>query len=102
MATARVKLTRIAQALWIVWAIAVWNVVFDYVIVAAGRQYLAAAIRAAEAGPYARLDDWMRPAITRGLLMATASSGTILLVGLAAIRAASDKPGRPRGIERVP
>jgi hypothetical protein len=83
-------MARIATALWIVWAIVVWNVVFDHVIVVAGREYLVAAIVAAHGtGPYARMDDWMRPAIARGLWMATAASGIILLVGFAAIRRAS-------------
>lgn len=85
-------MVRIATALWIAWAVVVWNVVFDYVIEAAGREYLAAAVPAAlAAGPYPRLDDWMGPAITRGLWIATASSAAILLVGLGAIRAASVK-----------
>jgi hypothetical protein len=108
MATAagrRRVLTRIAQTLWIAWAIVVWNLVFDYVIVVAGRAYLAAAIPAAQAaGPYARMDDWMRPAITRGVWTATAASAAILIVGLVAIRAASvnrdpieGSPGRPEG-----
>jgi len=84
---------RIAQALWIVWAILVWNVVFDHVIVVAGRAYIRTAVLAARsAGPYARMDDWMRPAVTRGLWMATAASLLILLVGFAAIRRARQKP----------
>ena len=88
---------RIAQTLWIAWSLAIWNVVFDSIVVAAGREYLAAAIPAAlAAGPYPRMDDWMVPAVTRGLWVATASSAAILLVGLAAIRAASAQA------ERVP
>jgi hypothetical protein len=87
-------MVRIAKALWIVWAIVVWNVVFDHVIVVAGRAYLTAAIGAAHGtGPYARMDDWMRPAIARGLWTATAASLVILLVGFAAIRHATSKGG---------
>ena len=83
-------MVRIARALWIVWAVLVWNVVFDHVIVVAGRDYVSAAIAAAQGtGPYARMDDWMRPAVARGLWVATASAGTILLVGFAAIRRAA-------------
>jgi len=82
-------MVRIAAALWIVWAIVVWNVVFDHVIVGAGREYLRAALVAAQGpGPYAHMDDWMRPAIARGLWMATAAAGVILVVGFAAIRRA--------------
>jgi hypothetical protein len=83
-------MTRIAAALWLVWAIIVWNVVFDHVIVVAGREYVSAALVAARGpGPYARMDDWMRPAIARGLWIASASSAIILVVGFAAIRMAA-------------
>jgi hypothetical protein len=86
------KSRRIAQALWIVWAIVVWNVVFDHVIVVAGREYIAAAFAAARGGgPYAHMDDWMRPAVARGLWVATASAGVILLAGFAAIRRVTAK-----------
>lgn len=78
---------RLARVLFVVWAVVVWNVVFDRVIVVAGREYVRAATLAARGpGPYARIDDWMRPAVTRGLWMATAAGATILIVGLAAIR----------------
>ena len=80
---------RIARALWIAWAIVVWNVVFDRVVVVAGRSYVAAAYRAAAADPSARplnMDDWMEPAVTRGLVLATAAAGAILVTGLAAVR----------------
>jgi CTP:molybdopterin cytidylyltransferase MocA len=79
---------RLARALWIAWAIVVWNVVFDRVIVVAGRRYVAAASRAAAADPSARpldMDDWMQPAVTRGRVIATAAAGAILVVGLAAV-----------------
>ena len=80
---------RLARALWIVWALVVWNVVFDRVIVVSGRRYVAAAFRSDAADPAARpldMDDWMQPAVTRGVSMATAAAGAILLVGLAAVR----------------
>jgi hypothetical protein len=81
---------RIARALWIVWAIIVWNVVFDHVIVVAGREYIAAADRAAAStvSPrrYENMDAWMRPAVVRALWIATASSGVILFTGLALAR----------------
>jgi len=68
----------------------VWNVVFDHVIVVAGRDYLVAALKTAHGpGPYAHMDDWMRPAVTRGLWTATAVSIAILLVGLVAVRFAA-------------
>lgn len=80
------RAVRIARALWIAWAVIVWNVVFDHVIVVAGRSYiLAASIAAARSGPYARMDDWMRPAVSRGLWMASASAIVILVAGYTAI-----------------
>jgi CTP:molybdopterin cytidylyltransferase MocA len=80
---------RLARALWIAWAVVVWNVVFDRVIVVAGRQYITAAARAAAADPAApplNMDDWMKPAVRRGLVAATAAAGVIVVTGLAATR----------------
>jgi hypothetical protein len=78
---------RIARALWMACAVVVWNVVFDRVIVVAGRNYVAAVGRTggAHAGPFLNMDDWMRPAVTRGLWIATAAGGLVLVAGLAAV-----------------
>ena len=77
------RAARIARALWISWAIVVWNVVFDHVIEVAGRQYIVAATGAASgSGPYARIDDWMRAAVTRAFWTASAASAAVLVVGL--------------------
>jgi hypothetical protein len=81
---------RLAAALWIVWAIVVWNVVFDRVLVNAGREYVRSAQAAATgSGPYARIDDSMRPALTRALGAGSAAAGVIILVGFAALRLAA-------------
>jgi len=78
---------RLARALWIAWAVIVWNVVFDHAIVVAGRDYIAAARAAAgAAGPFANMDDWMRQAVTRGFWMATAAAAAVLFTGFAAVR----------------
>jgi hypothetical protein len=98
-----VPAARIARALWIAWAVIVWNVVFDRVIVVAGRSYITAARRAADAnpsGPLVDMDDWMRPAITRGLWLATASAGAILVTGLVTVHFAqrpADEQARLNG-----
>ena len=84
-----VPAARIARALWIAWAVIVCNVVFDHVIVVAGRNYIAAAGRAAAAnpsGPLVNMDEWMRPAVARGFWIATAAAGAVLLTGLAAVK----------------
>ena len=85
---------KIARVLWTTWAIVVWNVVFDHVIVVAGRDYIAAASVAAgtarNAHPqYVVMDDWMRPAVTRGLWLASAAGGAILVLGFLLIGVAS-------------
>jgi hypothetical protein len=75
--------SRVARRLWITFAFVVWNVVFDRVLVLAGRRYVyAAAIASTGSGPYLRAGDWMRPAIARGLWTATCAAGVILAIGL--------------------
>ena len=84
------RAARLATALWIAWAVIIWNVVFDHVIVVAGRHYLNAADLAAEgSGAYARIDDWMRPAVTRALWTATAAGAAVLAIGLVSVRLAA-------------
>ena len=78
---------RTATWLWILWAFVVWNVVFDRVIIEAGREYVRVADAAAKgSGPYAKIEDTMRPARSRALWLASASSAGILLVGFVALR----------------
>jgi hypothetical protein len=87
---------RLAATLWILWAVVAWNVVLDQTIVLAGRRYVVAAIGAAQgAGAYLLIDDWMRPAVTRGLWLATAAAAAILGVGFLSLRLATrSAPGR--------
>jgi hypothetical protein len=77
---------RAAVWLWILFAFVVWNVVFDRVIVDAGRAYVRVADAAAKgSGGYAKIDDTMRPARARALWLATASAGVILVIGFAGV-----------------
>jgi hypothetical protein len=88
----RPRSARIAAALWIALAVVVWNVVLDQVIVLAGRRYIIAAIASADAmGPLVIVDDWMRPAVTRGFWYATIAAA-ILALGAAASRRATRSP----------
>src|SRR5262245_40456121 len=85
---------RVARALWLAWAVIVWNVVFDHVIVAAGRQYVAAAAESAAASRsrpahFENMDAWMRPAVRGGLWTASAASAAIATAGLFLVRAAA-------------
>jgi hypothetical protein len=77
---------KVAVGLWIAFAIVVWNVVFDRVIVLAGRRYVyAASVAAAESRGYVRAGDWMQSATTEGLQLATLVAGGLLLLGLVLI-----------------
>ena len=88
---------KIAAVLWLAWAVVVWNVVLDQTIVLAGRRYIVAAIAAAQgSGSYARIDDWMRPAVTRGFWFATAAAAAIAVVGLLSLRFALVRLDRAR------
>ena len=72
----------VALALWFALAFVVWNVVFDRVLAVAGRQYVHAATWAARGpGPYVRVDDWMRPAVSRATRTASGSAAIILTIG---------------------
>ena len=74
----------VALALWIALALVVWNVVFDRALVVAGRQYVVAATRAGQdSGPYLRVDDWMRPAVSRATRTASSAAVLILTIGVA-------------------
>jgi len=93
---------RLARALWIAWAVVVWNVVFDRVIVVAGRSYIVAATRHTAADPTApplNMDDWMVPAVNRALTVATAAAVVVLVTGLAAVAVASRRQLRIRNLE---
>jgi len=75
---------RVAFALWIAWAIVVWNVIFDQTIVLAGRDFVQTAI-AANNGPFPNMDAWMRPAVVRGFWLANAGAAAILLTYLTVV-----------------
>jgi hypothetical protein len=93
-----VAAARLARMLFVAWAVIVWNVVFDHVIVAAGRNYIHSATIAASSPDtpvYLRMDDWMRPAVSRGLSMATSAAVAILVTGLLAVRFAANRGSDP-------
>jgi hypothetical protein len=76
----------IAVTLWLVLAFVVWNVIFDRVIVLAGRRYSHdAMVLFRTTGRYLYIDAVMRPAIVHGVLVASAVAAAIVLVALALI-----------------
>jgi hypothetical protein len=77
---------RTALILWLVFSFVVWNVIFDRVLVLAGRRYAHAAATAVQTGgPYVKAAGWMIDAQERGVRLATAASGAILFVGVGAL-----------------
>lgn len=79
-----------AVVLWLVFALLVWNVIFDRLVVLAGRRYSHdATVLYRTTGRYLRIDDVMRPAIAHGVLVASISAGAIALVALVLIRIAA-------------
>jgi hypothetical protein len=81
---------RLAAALWLVLALTVWNVVFDRILVLAGRRYAYAAATSVRQGhDYLRINDWMRPAIAHGVRVASVTALAIAVFGLVAVAIAS-------------
>ena len=81
-----------AIVLWLVFAFVVWNVVFDRIVVLAGRRYSHDAMMLYRTtGRYLRIDDVMRPAVSHGLWVASSVAlaivaGAMVLIRLAALR----------------
>lgn len=80
---------RVAAALWLVLAGVVWNVVFDRVVVLAGRRYVRDAAMSWQRGVPIPIDLYMRPAIRRGVWLASAVALPIAAGGVAAVQLAA-------------
>jgi len=87
---------RAARILWLAFAIVVWNVVFDRVIVLAGREYVYTATLAARNGVYLLASDWMDSAVSRGFWLASAGTAVILAAGLGLISWATSNNREPQ------
>jgi ABC-type dipeptide/oligopeptide/nickel transport system permease subunit len=87
---------RLAVALWIVCAVIVWNAVFDQIVMVAARDYVTAAKAAVEHSSFLLIDGWMRPALGKAFIDATAAGGAVLLFGLAAVAFAARRGKPPR------
>ena len=81
---------RFAALLWLVLAFLVWNVVFDRILVLAGRRYsYAAAVSARNGQGYVLINDWMRPAVRYGVKVATATAIVVAAIGLVGVALAT-------------
>jgi hypothetical protein len=86
-----------AVVLWLVLAIVVWNVIFDRIIVLAGRRYAHdAAVLFRTTHTYLHIDEVMRPAVAHGVRVASAWAGALALAGLLLIRLAATYDARRR------
>jgi len=86
------RLTMLAMVLWLVLAFLVWNVVFDRMIVLAGRRYSHdAAVLYRTTGHYLLINDVMRPAAAHAGRVATAVAAAIGAVAMILIRVASTR-----------
>ena len=82
----------VAVVLWLVFAAVVWNVVFDRMLVLAGRRYSHdAVVMFRTTGRYLKIDDVMRPAAARAARTASLAAAAIVIVSLAVIRLAATR-----------
>ena len=78
---------RILIGVWIVLAVALWNALFEMMVVRGVKQYLfQAALHDAGRRPFARIADVMDPAIYNATWVATLWTSVILLAALTTIR----------------
>ena len=88
---------RLAALLWVAFAAVVWNVVFDRVLVLAGRTYVHdASLADTRQQPFLKIDDYMRPAVRRGMLLASTAGGVVAIAGLLAVKLAAARDERRR------
>ncbi len=91
------RAVRVAAMLWVVLGVTVWNVVFDRLLVLAGRRYShAAAVSFQRDGVYLQIDDWMRAATQRAIVVASVAGLTTVAAGLVAVTLAARRDRRRR------
>jgi hypothetical protein len=84
---------RLAVILWLAFAVVVWNIVFDRMLVIEGREYVhAAATAVSTSEPYVLAGPWMRAANSRALVIATAAASVVLTIGFIGIAVAARRP----------
>lgn len=97
----RRRQTTVAYVLWVVLAGVIWNVVFDRVLVIAGRRYVFAASQADEHGdPPVLIAPWMREARGRAVQIATIVALPVAMTGVIAVRVASRRGVRQPRLSR--
>ena len=77
--------TLLAIILWLVLAATIWTVIFDRLLVLAGRRYSYDATMAARSGRYLLIDAAMRPAIAHAIRVASLAAVLVAGLGIAAV-----------------
>lgn len=84
-----------AGVLWVTFAFLVWNVIFDRMLVLAGRRYSHdALVQFRTTGTYLRIDDVMRPAAAQGVRVASLVAVVIVVAAMLLIREAAKRDSR--------
>jgi hypothetical protein len=85
--------------LWCVLAFLVWNVVFDRVLVLAGRRFVyEAALAARQGADYLLIDGHMRSAVVNGFRLANLAAAAVLIPAFVAILWARRRSDRHDGL----
>ena len=93
------RLGRAAMIAWAAFAAVVWNVVFDAIVIEAGRDYLTRqALHQQHRGPAVTIREVMDPGVARAARTASAAGGAVAAVGVLAAWLA----GRPRAGRSAP
>jgi hypothetical protein len=88
----------VAVVLWVVFAVVVWNAVFDRMVVLAGRRYAYhAAMLYRTTGRYLLIDQAMRPAVAHAARVASLAGGVVLLAGVAMVGMAARREKQRSG-----
>lgn len=81
-----------AVVLWLTFAFLVWNVIFDRILVLAGRRYSHdALVQFRGTGTYLRIDEVMRPAAAYGVRVASLTAIVIAVGAMVLIRGAAKR-----------
>jgi ABC-type Fe3+ transport system permease subunit len=90
--------SRMALVLWCVLAFLVWNVVFDRMLVVAGRRFVHDASLAARQGATLLIDDRMPRAVLDGVRTASLSAAAVLVLACVVIPVARRRANRHAGL----
>lgn len=83
---------RILVVVWIVLAIALWNAIFEMLVVQGVKQYLfRAALHDAGRAPFVAIAEVMDPAIYRATWVATMWTSIVLLAAMLTVKRRSDE-----------